>query len=114
MQHLLDQSRCCYLSSPPSCSPERVRPATSDLTGRTGSPIGRDRYCTDAIQDSDATSIIDRPPTPLFGIRSQASSGIGKAAFTYVNGNRKLISCRQVKFDQFRVHSESAVSAGTR
>ena len=31
-----------------------------------------------------------------------------------VNGNRKLISCRQVKFDQFRVHSESAVSAGTR
>jgi hypothetical protein len=31
-----------------------------------------------------------------------------------VNGNRKLISCRQFKFDQFRLHSESAVSAGTR
>jgi hypothetical protein len=31
-----------------------------------------------------------------------------------VNGNRKLISCRQVKFDQFHIHSESAVSAGTR
>jgi hypothetical protein len=29
-----------------------------------------------------------------------------------VNGNRKLISYRQVKFDQFGVHSESAVSAG--
>jgi hypothetical protein len=36
------------------------------------------------------------------------------AATGVVNGNRKLISCRQVKFDQFRVHSESAVSAGTR
>ena len=32
----------------------------------------------------------------------------------FVNGNRKLISCRQVNFDQFRVHSESAVSAGAR
>jgi hypothetical protein len=31
-----------------------------------------------------------------------------------VNGNRKLISCRQLKFDQFRVHLESAVSAGAR
>jgi hypothetical protein len=38
----------------------------------------------------------------------------GSAALGPVNGNRKLISCRQVKFDQFRVHSESAVSAGAR
>jgi hypothetical protein len=31
-----------------------------------------------------------------------------------VNGNRKLISCRQVKFDQFGVHSVSAGSVWTR
>jgi hypothetical protein len=31
-----------------------------------------------------------------------------------VNGNRKLISCRQVKIDQFRVHSVSAGSVWTR
>ena len=31
-----------------------------------------------------------------------------------VNGNRKLISCRQVKIDQSGVHSGSAVSVGIR
>jgi hypothetical protein len=45
----LDQSRCCYLSSPPSCSVERARPRpTSDL-GPHRTPYRRDRYCADAI-----------------------------------------------------------------
>jgi hypothetical protein len=43
MLHLLDQSQCSYLSSPPSCAVERARPRpTSDLR-RHRTPYRRDR-----------------------------------------------------------------------
>jgi hypothetical protein len=55
------------------------------------------------------TAAITQTRSRPFGHRAEqtcrcvAASGSFKWV-VFVNGNRKLISCRQLKFDQFRVH----------